>query len=118
MSNPLDRNTIRELVREAVEKQEALAAAPALPNSNQVDESLKDVITEAEVQAVPAGGSLLIREDAIITPSAQDLIRGLRLTVNYRKRLHFRIFGAKKQISTPCFLYYSQKCQSSCLTSI
>ncbi len=85
MSDPLDRNVIRELVREVVEKQEALPASPTLPL--QVDESLKDVITEAEVQAVPAGGSLVVREDAIITPSAQDLIRELRLTVNYRKRM-------------------------------
>lgn len=92
MSNPLDRNAIRELVREVIEKQSQATiavqtpSASTLPNINQVDESLKDVITEAEVRAIPSGGSLLIREDAIITPSAQDLIREHSITIHQRKR--------------------------------
>lgn len=93
MNDPqkLNRDLIRELVREVVEKQQQPTQTPAAstpnpPNSHQADESLKDVITEAEVRAVPMGGSLLIREDAIITPSAQDLIRERLITVNQRKR--------------------------------
>lgn len=90
MNNPLDRDTIRALVREAVEKQPASPPAEvppaAPPATNAVDESLKHVITEAEVRDVPVGGSLLIREDAILTPSAQDLIRTNRLTLQHRKR--------------------------------
>ena len=38
-----------------------------------VDESIKDVITEADVRDVPIGEQLLIREGAIITPSAREL---------------------------------------------
>lgn len=87
MSNPqsLDRDAIRALVREAVEKQQASLPAAAPPASI-IDESLKNVITEAEVRDIPVGGSLLIREDAIITPSAQDLIRENRLSLQHRKR--------------------------------
>jgi ribose 5-phosphate isomerase B len=49
-----------------------------------VDESIKDVITEADVRDVPIGGQLLIREGAIITPSAQDLIRARAIEIRYR----------------------------------
>ncbi len=49
-----------------------------------VDESIKDVITEADVRAVPVGEQLLIREGAIITPSAQDLIRAREIEIRYR----------------------------------
>lgn len=82
MSNPLDRDAIRALVREAVEQQQQ---SSLLSTTNVVDESLKHVITEAEVRDVPTGGSLLIRADAIITPSAQDLIREHRLNLQFRQ---------------------------------
>jgi ribose 5-phosphate isomerase B len=49
-----------------------------------VDESIKDVITEADVRDVPIGEQLLIREGAIITPSAQDLIRARAIEISYR----------------------------------
>lgn len=90
-SQSVNRDAIRELVRQVIEKQQQAtptAFPPPTADSvavTQVDESLKDVITEAEVREVPTGGSLLVREDAIITPSAQDLIRENNLTVNHRK---------------------------------
>jgi ribose 5-phosphate isomerase B len=49
-----------------------------------VDESIKDVITEADVRDVPVGEQLLIREGAIITPSAQDLMRAREIEIRYR----------------------------------
>jgi len=48
------------------------------------DESVRDVITEAEVRDLPAGARLLIREGALITPSAQDSIRALGIEIRYR----------------------------------
>jgi ribose 5-phosphate isomerase B len=49
-----------------------------------VDESIKDVITEADVRDVPIGARLLIREGAIITPSAQDVLRARAIEIRYR----------------------------------
>ncbi len=81
----IDREQIKSLVREALEKQAATAqSVPTAPNA--VDESLKDVITEGEVRAVPLQGSLLIRADAILTPSAQDAIQERQIQLTYRKR--------------------------------
>lgn len=83
----LDREQIKQLVREALEKQRATAPSP--PNvsvENIVDESLKDVITEAEVHAVPNNGRLLIRADAILTPLAQDMIRSRNIVITQRQR--------------------------------
>ncbi len=51
-----------------------------------MDESVKDVITEADVRGVASGGKLLIREDAIITPAAQDLIRERNIEIRHRSR--------------------------------
>ena len=78
-----DRNQIRAIVREALENQ---ASQTSPQPSEPVDESLKDVITEAEVKDLPVGGNLLIREDAIITPSAQDAMREKNIVVAYRAR--------------------------------
>jgi ribose 5-phosphate isomerase B len=78
----LDREQIKQLVREALEKQ----ASPSAPTETIADESLKDVITEAEVRDVPVNGSLRIREDAILTPSAQDIIRERSINISRRKR--------------------------------
>ena len=80
----LDREQIKQLVREVLEKQSA-AAPPAFVEAV-VDESLKDVITEAEVRDVPINGGLLIPESAIITPSAQDILRERNISLHYRKR--------------------------------
>lgn len=54
--------------------------------SEAIDESNKDVIAEVDVRGVPAGGRLMIRTDAIITPSAQDLIRERRIEIIRRAR--------------------------------
>ncbi len=80
----IDREQIKQIVREALEKQ--AQPTPSASAANVVDESLKDVITEAEVRDVPINGSLLIREDAILTPSAQDVIRQRNITLQHRKR--------------------------------
>ena len=80
MNNKFDREKIKALVQEAL-----LQNQSAVPATTLTDESLKDVITEAEVKNLAAGSNLLIREDAIITPSAHDLIRELALHVSYRK---------------------------------
>ena len=83
----IDREQIKNLVREVLEKQVSEApSASTIPSENITDESLKDVITEAEVRDVPMNGSLLIREDAILTPSAQDVIRERNIKVSHRKR--------------------------------
>ena len=83
----IDREQIKNLVREVMERQTATAQPPPGAATNHViDESLKDVITEAEVRDVPVNGSLLIREDAILTPSAQDVIRERNIQVSHRKR--------------------------------
>ncbi len=79
----IDREQIKNLVREVMEKQ-STTSSPT-PAENIVDESLKNVITEAEVRDVPLNGNLLIREDAILTPSAQDLIRERAIVISHRK---------------------------------
>lgn len=80
----LDREQIKQLVREVWEKQSA--PAPPVAAETVLDESLKNVITEAEVRDVPINGGLLIREDAIITPSARDIIRERNISLHHRKR--------------------------------
>jgi ribose 5-phosphate isomerase B len=80
MNDNFDREKIKALVQEAL-----LQNQSALPITTLTDESLKDVITEAEVKNLASGSNLLIREDAIITPSARDLIHELSLNVSYRK---------------------------------
>ena len=79
MNNNFDREKIKALVEEALLQKQSTTS----PSTN--DESLKDVITEAEVKNLASGSNLLIREDAIVTPSAQDLIRELSLNISYRK---------------------------------
>jgi ribose 5-phosphate isomerase B len=49
-----------------------------------VDESIKDVITEADVRDLPIGARLLVRAGAIITPSARDTIRAREIEIRYR----------------------------------
>jgi ribose 5-phosphate isomerase B len=89
-----EREMISRLAREALQQQiggasstqsegdlESNAGSPAV-----VDESVKDVITETDVRGVPAGAKLLIREDAIVTPAAKDLIRDRNLEVRHAAR--------------------------------
>lgn len=80
----IDREQIKILVREALERQSP--PTPTAPTQSIIDESLKEVITEAEVRKVPINGSLLIREDAILTPSAQDILRERNIAISHRKR--------------------------------
>lgn len=53
--------------------------------TERLDESTKDVITEGDLRGLKAGGLLLIRESAIITPAASDLIRERGIQVERRK---------------------------------
>jgi ribose 5-phosphate isomerase B len=92
-----DRDEIRNLVRETLRRQISGAPADQSPDKLApgkspdesppvVDESVKDVITEADARDIPAGAKLLIREDAIITPAAQDLIRERQIEIRHRAR--------------------------------
>jgi len=86
----LDREDIRAMVGEALQRQlggvQGGGSPGDLPPPPVIDESVKDVITEADVRDIPAGAALLIREDAIITPAARDLIRERGVEIRYRSR--------------------------------
>ena len=89
MSQDQSRDTVRQLVREALGAQigglaQAKPEAAASPET--IDESVKSVITEADVRAVASGVALLIREDAIVTPAAKDLITERGIELRYRAR--------------------------------
>jgi len=87
-----EREAIKQFVRDALA--ERLDAGhplePALPSAIEasfaLDETVKHVITEFDLREVADGGRLLIREDAIITPSAQDVIRDRRIEVERRTK--------------------------------
>jgi ribose 5-phosphate isomerase B len=88
-----NRDEIRNLVREALRLQIGGAMADLRPRGSTpgesppiVDESVKDVITEADARGVPEGAKLLVREDAIITPAARDLIRERQIEIRHRAR--------------------------------
>ena len=87
---PLDREEIREMVREDLQRRLGGVQGGGSPGETStpavIDESVKDVITEADVRGVPAGAALLIREDAIITPSARDLIHERSVEIRHRSR--------------------------------
>jgi ribose 5-phosphate isomerase B len=51
-----------------------------------IDESVRDVIAEADLRNIRPGITLLIRADAIITPSAQDIIHEKNIEVVRRPR--------------------------------
>jgi ribose 5-phosphate isomerase B len=102
MANGADRDSIRRFVREALEQKDQSTpptqetpSAPA-PDIDTIDESVKDVITEADLRGIPAGKKLLIREDALLTPAAQDLIRERNLEVQMRRR---RVSAGQKMIA-------------------
>jgi len=50
------------------------------------DESIKDVITEADLRAIPQGSILVVREDALLTPSARDAVSTNSITIEYRNK--------------------------------
>jgi ribose 5-phosphate isomerase B len=83
---PLDREEISAMVRDAVRERIGgqLSGADSAPPV--IDESTKDVITEADLRDVQAGALFLIREGAIITPAARDLIRERGIEIRHRSR--------------------------------
>src|SRR5262245_35185711 len=83
---PLDREEISAMVREALRQQIGGHASGEDSGPPAVDESAKDVITEADMRDVPAGARFIIREDAIITPAARDLMRERGVEIRYRER--------------------------------
>jgi ribose 5-phosphate isomerase B len=106
-----NREDIQQLVRIVLNEKLSGATQPAAPDF--VDESVKRVVTEREVLAIPAGGTLLIRADAVITPAAQDAIRERDITLQTRSsqnkpnhRLLIALgadhggFAAKEQLKT------------------
>jgi ribose 5-phosphate isomerase B len=74
------------MVRDALRQRIGGESPSADPGPPVVDESAKDVITEADLRGVQAGARILIREDAIITPAARDLIRERGIEIRYRAR--------------------------------
>jgi ribose 5-phosphate isomerase B len=83
---PLDREEISAMVREALRQQVGGGSPGEDSGPPVVDESTKDVITEADLRDVPSGARFFIREDAIITPAARDLIRERGVEIRYRAR--------------------------------
>ena len=77
-----NRDAIRALVEEALQRQ--VGGAPAPVEDDIADESAKSVITEADVRDLAADAKLLIREDAIVTPAARDLIAERGIEVRHR----------------------------------
>lgn len=88
MSTDHSRETVRQLVREALAEQVGglPTASTAGSQAEIVDESAKDVVTEADVSGLAVGAALLIREGAIITPAAKDLIQERCVELRYRSR--------------------------------
>jgi ribose 5-phosphate isomerase B len=81
----MNREEIQQLVRDALtEKIGGPSSPPAA--SDVIDESVRTVITESDVQSVSTRKKLLIREDAIITPAAQDLLRERGIEIRYRSK--------------------------------
>jgi ribose 5-phosphate isomerase B len=87
---PLDREEIGAMVRDALRQRIGGGSPGADPEPLVVDESAKEVITEADLRDihadVRAGAVFIIREDAIITPAARDLIRERGVEIRYRAR--------------------------------
>jgi ribose 5-phosphate isomerase B len=80
----MNREDIQQLVRSALIEKIGGQPQSAAPASDVIDESVKHVITESDVQALPVQAKLLIREDAIITPAAQDVLRERGIQIRYR----------------------------------
>lgn len=83
-----NRDEIRGLVRSALQQQiggQAPSDSVTLGASGGLDESTKDVITESDLRDLSEGSRVIVREDAIITPAARDLIRERKLEIDYRR---------------------------------
>lgn len=93
----MNREDIQQLVRTALIEKVGGQPQPAPATSAVIDESVKHVITESDVQAVPPQARLLLREDVIITPAAQDLLRERGIELRYRTQ-HQRA-GARRVIA-------------------
>jgi ribose 5-phosphate isomerase B len=95
----MNREEISAMVREAVRERIGDDSPGEGSGQPVIDESAKDVITEADLRGVPegvqAGVRFIIREDAIITPAARDLIRERGLEIRYRAR---RSVAGKRRI--------------------
>lgn len=91
MNNEQDtsREKVRGLVREALQQQVGGSPAAVQPSAVAeavIDESAKNVITEADVRDLAANAKLLIRENAILTPAARDVIRERGIELRHRTR--------------------------------
>lgn len=82
-----NKDEIRQLVRAALAEQLGSEAEPK-PSSAEtvIDESAKSVITESDLRELPQGARLLVREDAIFTPTARDVIQERGIELRYRAR--------------------------------
>jgi ribose 5-phosphate isomerase B len=83
------REKVRDLVREALQQQIGGASSPVQSGAvaeTVIDESAKSVITEADIRELGAHAKLLIREGAILTPAARDLIRERGIEIRHRSR--------------------------------
>lgn len=83
-----NKDELRRLVRAALTEQLGGEATPSssVVDDAIVDESAKSVITESDLRELPTGVRLLVREDAIFTPTARDLIRERGIELRYRTR--------------------------------
>lgn len=82
-----DKDEIRQLVRAALTEQLGGAAdEERKPEELVVDESAKSVITESDLRELPNGARLLVREGAIFTPTARDVIGERGIELRYRTR--------------------------------
>ncbi len=99
MSAEHSRDTVRQLVREALIGQigGSQGATNATEQTELVDESSKEVITEADVIGLPMGAKLLVREGAILTPAAKDVIQQRGLELRYRTRR--QVSGSQRVIA-------------------
>lgn len=79
------REKVRQLVREALQQQVGGLPLQVQPEAV-IDESAKNVITEADLRGLAANVKLMIRDGAIITPAAQDVIRERGIELRHRTR--------------------------------
>ncbi len=79
------REKVRQLVREALQQQVGGPPHQVQPEAV-IDESAKNVITEADVRDLAANAKLMIRDGAIITPAARDVIRERGIEIRHRTR--------------------------------
>lgn len=83
-------NTEKKPPAEATETRPGTIGSPAndtrhAEESDLVDETVRNVITEAEVRRVPEGGRMLLRAGVMITPLAADLIASRKIAIRYQQ---------------------------------